>query len=62
MGNPPEVATKFSVGCFSMHFSRPSFQDFAVTAFLLDLGTKYTGFYKWVFPRGLSQPILTVII
>ena len=61
-GNPPEVATEFSGGGFSRHFSRPSFQDFAVAAFLLELGTKYAGFYEWVFPRGLSQLILTIMI
>ena len=61
-GNPPEVANKRSGGGFSTHFLRPDFQHFAVTAFLLGLGTEYAGFYKWVFPRGLSQLILTIMI
>ena len=59
-GRPPEVASGRSGGGFSTHFPRPDFQDSAVTAFLLDLGTEHSGLYKWVIHRGLGQPILTM--
>ncbi|KAJ7508833.1 peptidase S8/S53 domain-containing protein, partial [Mycena galericulata] len=42
----PEVAVSFSGGGFSRYFARPSYQTTAVSAFLVRLGTQYSGFYS----------------
>ena len=53
MNHDPEVAAIFSGGGFSSHFPRPPFQDRAVPTFLENLGSKYTGLYKYV-RRGMT--------
>ncbi|KAH9054643.1 peptidase S8/S53 domain-containing protein [Lactarius vividus] len=42
----PEVAAPLSGGGFSDHFSRPVYQDVAVSAFLERQGTQYAGLYN----------------
>ncbi len=42
----PETAASFSSGGFSNLFSRPSYQDTAVTAYLDSIGTEYSGLYN----------------
>jgi tripeptidyl-peptidase-1 len=55
MGDQPEIANSISSGGFSIHFERPAYQNFPVTAFLNNLGTEtYAGLYKCVRPRGLT--------
>jgi tripeptidyl-peptidase-1 len=55
----PEVAVTFSGGGFSNYFPRPIYQNPAVHNFLLQLGNKYDGMYKYVFYRDSTRPILT---
>lgn len=45
-GCGPEVAASLSGGGFSNYFSRPSYQELAVSTFLEDLGTRYQGLYN----------------
>ena len=60
-----EVANVNSGGGFSIFFSHQdqdsdrNFQAKDVKAFLQSIGGKYTGKYKWVLSRGLTQPIRT---
>ncbi|KAH9007873.1 subtilisin-like protein [Lactarius hengduanensis] len=49
----PEVAAPLSGGGFSDHFSRPVYQDVAVSAFLEHQGTQYAGLYN---PEGRGIP------
>ncbi|KAH8987498.1 subtilisin-like protein [Lactarius hatsudake] len=49
----PEVAAPLSGGGFSDHFSRPVYQDAAVSAFLERQGTQYAGLYN---PAGRGIP------
>ncbi|KAH9024692.1 subtilisin-like protein [Lactarius pseudohatsudake] len=49
----PEVAAPLSGGGFSDHFSRPVYQDVAVSAFLERQGTQYAGLYN---PAGRGIP------
>ncbi|KAF8074710.1 peptidase S8/S53 domain-containing protein [Lyophyllum atratum] len=42
----PEVAVSFSGGGFSRYFARPTYQSSAVTGFLNNLGTTYSGLYN----------------
>ncbi|KAH8993853.1 subtilisin-like protein [Lactarius hatsudake] len=52
-GYNPEIAASLSGGGFSVHFSRPSYQDDAVPTFLLNLGGQYNGLYN---PKGRGIP------
>lgn len=45
-GTDPETAASFSAGGFSNIFSRPSFQDTAVSSYLTYLGSTYSGMYN----------------
>lgn len=42
----PEVAVSFSGGGFSRYFARPSYQNTAVSGFLTNLGTTFSGLYN----------------
>jgi len=42
----PEVAADLSGGGFSNYFSRPDYQDTAVSAYLRRIGGMYSGLYK----------------
>ena len=42
----PEVAADLSGGGFSNYFSRPDYQDTAVSAYLRRIGGMYSGQYK----------------
>jgi tripeptidyl-peptidase-1 len=54
MGDQPEIANSISSGGFSIHFERPAYQNFPVTAFLNNLGTEtYAGLYN---PDGRGIP------
>ncbi|KPM34583.1 putative tripeptidyl-peptidase SED2 [Neonectria ditissima] len=48
-----EVANTFSGGGFSEYWSRPSWQDDAVKAYLKKLGNKWKGYYN---PNGRAYP------
>ncbi|KAJ5766927.1 uncharacterized protein N7511_004543 [Penicillium nucicola] len=52
-GTNPESAIDFSGGGFSDLFSRPTYQDTAVTAYLSNLGDKWSGLYN---PQGRGIP------
>ncbi|KAH8989401.1 subtilisin-like protein [Lactarius hatsudake] len=52
-GHDPEVAASISGGGFSIHFLRQAYQANAVSAFLQNLGDKYTGLYD---PGGRGFP------
>jgi len=56
----PESAAPLSQGGFSLHFARPSYQDGVVTTFLQNLGSKYSGLYKYARCRDPTRPILTL--
>jgi tripeptidyl-peptidase-1 len=43
----PEVATNFSGGGFSNYFARPSYQSRAVSSYLQNIGSQYSGLFKW---------------
>jgi hypothetical protein len=58
--NNPEIGSQFCGGGLSHYFERPEYQNSAVDAFLWTLGSRYTGLYKCVRSRDLSQPILTM--
>jgi tripeptidyl-peptidase-1 len=45
----PEVAADLSGGGFSNYFTRPFYQDAAVSTYLKSVGTTYSGLYKCVF-------------
>jgi len=51
----PEVAVSFSGGGFSRYFTRPSYQDTAVSGFLTTLGSTFSGLYN---PSGRAYPDL----
>jgi tripeptidyl-peptidase-1 len=55
-----EIAAKISQGGFSYFFERPDYQEAAVTAFLQNLGDKYSGLYRRACCCDLTQPILTL--
>lgn len=42
----PETAVSFSTGGFSNYFAQPSYQSSAVTSFLSQLGSTYSGLYN----------------
>ena len=44
----PEVVANLSGGGFSNYFSRPDYQDTAVSAYLNGIGGMYSGLYKYV--------------
>lgn len=46
-GIKPETAIDFSGGGFSRYFSRPSYQDKVVPAYIKNLGSTYNGLYKY---------------
>jgi len=46
-GIKPETAIDFTGGGFSNYFSRPSYQDKDVSAYIKNLGTTYAGLYKY---------------
>ncbi|KAF8260472.1 peptidase S8/S53 domain-containing protein [Lactarius quietus] len=52
-GAYPEVAAELSGGGFSSYFSRPPYQQQAVSTFLQAIGTQYQGFYN---PLGRALP------
>jgi tripeptidyl-peptidase I len=43
----PEVAANFSGGGFSNYFTRPSYQDRAVSSYLQNIGSQYSGLFKY---------------
>ena len=43
----PEVAANFSGGGFSNYFTRPSYQNSAVSSYLQKIGSQYSGLFKW---------------
>ncbi|KAH9014325.1 subtilisin-like protein [Lactarius hengduanensis] len=43
----PEVGMYMSGGGFSMHFTRPDYQEGMVAPFLGSLGSQYAGLYEW---------------
>jgi len=49
----PEVAANLSGGGFSNYFSRPDYQDTAVSAYLSSIGGMYSGLYN---PSGRGYP------
>jgi len=49
-GINPETAIDFTGGGFSNYFSRPSYQDKDVSAYIKNLGTTYAGLYKCALP------------
>ena len=49
----PEVAVSFTGGGFSRYFTRPSYQNTAVSKYVTNLGTKYAGLYN---PNGRAYP------
>ena len=49
----PEVAVGFSSGGFSDRFSRPAYQDAAVTEYLGNIGDTWKGLYN---PAGRGFP------
>jgi tripeptidyl-peptidase I len=42
----PEVAANFSGGGFSNYFARPSYQNKAVSSYLQNIGSQYSGLFK----------------
>jgi tripeptidyl-peptidase-1 len=42
----PEVAASFSGGGFSDYFARPSYQNRAVSSYLQNIGSQYSGLFK----------------
>jgi tripeptidyl-peptidase-1 len=48
-GVNPEVAASFSGGGFSNYFTRPSYQDAAVSTYLNNIGDTYSNLYKCVY-------------
>ncbi len=42
----PEVAADFSGGGFSNYFARPSYQNRAVSSYLQNIGSQYSGLFK----------------
>jgi tripeptidyl-peptidase-1 len=42
----PEVAANFSGGGFSNYFKRPSYQYRAVSSYLQNIGSQYSGLFK----------------
>lgn len=52
-GTPTEVGSELSAGGFSNLFSRPLYQEIAVTEYLGQLGSNYRGLYN---PKGRAYP------
>ncbi|KIK58301.1 hypothetical protein GYMLUDRAFT_171184 [Collybiopsis luxurians FD-317 M1] len=52
-GISPEIASNFSTGGFSTFFSRPSYQDTAISSYLAKLGSTNQGLYS---PNGRATP------
>ncbi|KAH9018609.1 subtilisin-like protein [Lactarius hengduanensis] len=52
-GYNPEIAASLSGGGFSVHFSRPPYQNNAVPTFLSNLGGQYKGLFN---PEGRGVP------
>ena len=44
----PEVAASFSGGGFSNYFARPPYQNRAVSSYLQNIGSQYSGLFKCV--------------
>jgi hypothetical protein len=48
-GVNPEVAASLSGGGFSNYFTRPSYQDVAVSSYLTRIDGQYAGLFKCVY-------------